>query len=211
MNKKYLYFLPSLIITFIGACFLIASFAAAKEGYNWKFNFIVFILSILLNWIYWFRLAVLKVLDIKIIGKYIIFSIILFFVFIFLFIAPPYKREIRFDLGEDPFVPGATITAGRTVYLWEKDFYAFGKNYENLSQKIQIKMQTDRRGSLIGHVGNDLRGWSVEKVRNAFGEPARIVRINKDLEKWIYNPWTDHLDWEMPVYIQNNILYKIGD
>jgi hypothetical protein len=72
-------------------------------------------------------------------------------------------------------------------------------------------MQIARQGSLIGHIGTDLQGWSAEWIRYAFSDPADIIQVDESLEKWIYHPWTNHPDWEMPVYVQGGELLRIGD
>jgi hypothetical protein len=80
-----------------------------------------------------------------------------------------------------------------------------------IEKQVMEKMQTDRQGNLIKYVGTDLHGWNKEKILLAFGEPIKLVELEENLEKWIYHPWTNHPDWEMPVYVQNGVLLKIGD
>ena len=116
------------------------------------------------------------------------------------------------NLGPDPFVPSTRITSHKRVPFWNIDFWITDKMYSEKYRDGQItKMQKSRQGSLIGHIGIDLQGWTDEKIVTAFGEPAKIIEVNENLKKWIYHPWTNHLDWEMPVYVQNGTLLKIGD
>ena len=113
-------------------------------------------------------------------------------------------------MGPDPFSPRATITSHRTFAIWEKEFWSKSAREKYRLNRLK-RMQITRQGSLIGHVGTDLRGWSDEKIKTAFGEPAKIIQVDESLEKWIYHPWTNYPDWEMPVYVQNGALLKIGD
>ena len=116
------------------------------------------------------------------------------------------------NLGPDPFAPSTNITSYRRIPFWSIDFWITDKMFSEKYRDEQIaKMQKTRQGSLIGHIGTDLQGWTEEKIVTAFGEPTKIIEVNKNLKKWIYHPWTNHLDWEMPVYIQNGVLLKIGD
>ncbi|MDO8499501.1 MAG: hypothetical protein Q7S66_02465 [bacterium] len=121
-------------------------------------------------------------------------------------------RARTLNLGPDPFVPSTDITSYRRVPLWSIDYWITDKMYnEKYRDKQVAQMQKTRQGSLIGHIGTDLQGWIDEKIVTAFGEPVKIIQVNENLEKWIYHPWTNHLDWEMPVYVQNGALLKIGD
>ena len=113
-------------------------------------------------------------------------------------------------MGPDPFSPGTTITSHTNFAIWQKEYWLKSAQ-EEYRQDHFAHMQTTRQGSLIGHVGTDLQGWSDEKIKTAFGEPAKIIKVDESLEKWIYHPWTNHPNWEMPVYVQNGTLLKIGD
>lgn len=116
------------------------------------------------------------------------------------------------NLGPDPFVSGTNITSQRSVPFWNIDFWITDEMYsEKYRDEKIVNMQKTRQGSLIGHIGTDLQGWTDEKIITAFGEPTKIIQVHENLEKWIYRPWTNHLDWEMPVYIQSGVLLKIGD
>ncbi len=116
------------------------------------------------------------------------------------------------DLGPDPFVPKTTITSHQQVPFWSIDFWVTDEMYIKRNREKKIAdMQKARQGSLIGHVGTDLQGWSRERVLYAFGSPSKITPMGGGLEKWVYHPWTNHPDWEMPVYLQDDVLLKIGD
>jgi|GEM_PF-1320956 len=121
-------------------------------------------------------------------------------------------RARALNLGPDPFVPSSNITSHRRVPFWSIDFWITDKMYSEKYREDKIaKMQKTRQGSLIGHIGTDLQGWTDEKIVTAFGKPAKTIQVDESLEKWIYHPWTNHPDWEMPVYVQNGVLLKIGD
>ena len=121
-------------------------------------------------------------------------------------------KERKLNLGPDPFVPSTNITSYRRVPFWSIDFWITDKMYREKYRDEKIaEMQKTRQGSLIGHIGTDLQGWSDEKIKTAFGEPAKIIKVDESLKKWIYHPWTNYPDWEMPVYVQDGTLLKIGD
>ena len=113
-------------------------------------------------------------------------------------------------MGPDPFVPETNITSGMHVGIWQKEYW-FKSAQANYRLRHLKEMQITRQGSLIGHVGTDLQGWTAEEIKYAFYEPSKVIKIAANLEKWIYHPWTNHPEWEMPVYVQDGLLLKIGD
>lgn len=209
MKKKILLFLPTIFLCLISAYILLAGIFG--HGWNRKYLAIAFIISILLNFFYYLWLATTKRISTRFTVFYIPIAFVIFVVFIF---SIPNSfwviREVRFNMGPDPFSPGTEITSSRSFGIWQKEYW-FKSAQEEYRLKRLKHMQTARQGSLIGHVGTDLQGWSIEKIKTAFGEPAKIIKVDESLEKWIYHPWTNHPDWDMPVYVQNGTLLKIGD
>ncbi len=209
MKKKLLLLLPTVILCLMSAyIFLVGVYG---RGWNREYILIAFLVSILVNFLYYLWLVITKRIGTKLTVFYIPISTILFVLFIHFILSPPYRRDVNLNLGEDPFAPGTTISGGTRFYFWEPGFYSLGNELKNREEKRKAEMRITRQGSLIGHVGTDLKGWSAEKIKNAFGEPRKILQLNENLEKWIYYPWTNHTDWEMPVYVQNKMLLKIGD
>ncbi|MFC1787874.1 hypothetical protein ACFLZY_01495 [Patescibacteria group bacterium] len=210
MKKQALYLIPSIALIFVSSYIFLVGLAVGREGgnhYPWLGIFVVFIL---LNFFYYLWLALTKRINNKWIIFYVPVALFLFIAFNFLMMYPPWLKNVSFNLGPDPFYNGTTITGGGTFLIWEKEFWSESAREEHRLNYIK-HMQTARQGSLIGHVGTNLQGWSEEKIRTAFGEPAKIDRLTDGLEIWIYHPWTNHPDWEMPVYVKNGVLLRIGD
>lgn len=203
-------FIPSVILALISAYSLAAGFAVARNGGDYSFYWNLLIVSLVAHALYFAWLLITKRAEPVTIASYVIISLLLFIVFVPLISRPPIFRQITFEMGPDPFFPSSTISSAKTFNIWEKEFWS-QEAQEQWRKDYLKQIQTARQGSLIGHVGTDLQGWSVEKIRYAFGEPAKIIAVEKGLEKWIYHPWTDHTDWEMPVYVNDGLLLKIGD
>ncbi len=209
MKKKILLFVPTAFLCLVSAYILLAGIYG--RGWNRGHLLIAFIVSIFLNFFYYLWLATTKRISIKFTIFYIPIAFVVFIVFIF---SIPNRfwviREVRFNMGPDPFAPSTNITSIRSFGIWQKEYWLKSAQEEYRLERLK-HMQTARQGSLIGHIGTDLQGWSNEKIKTAFGEPAKIITIDESLEKWIYHPWTNHPDWEMPVYVQHGTLLKIGD
>jgi hypothetical protein len=98
-----------------------------------------------------------------------------------------------------------------TYYIWEIEYWSQSVR-DKQSLKYLLQSRTARQGQLIGHVGDGLlRGWPAEKIVCAFNEPSKIIQVDENTEKWIYHPWKNHPEWEMPVYVRDGILLKVGD
>jgi len=209
MKKKILLFLPTLFLCLVSAYIFLAGIYG--HGWNRTHLLIAFVVSIFLNFLYYLWLTTTKRLGTKLTVLYIPIAFVLFVVFIFSIMNRFWIiREVSFNMGPDPFSPGTTITSHTNFAIWQKEYWLKSAQ-EEYRQDHFAHMQTTRQGSLIGHVGTDLQGWSDEKIKTAFGEPAKIIKVDESLEKWIYHPWTNHPNWEMPVYVQNGTLLKIGD
>lgn len=209
MKKKILLFLPTAFLCLVSAHILLAGIYG--RGWNRTHVLIAFITSIFLNFLYYFWLATTKRISTKFTILYIPIAFVIFVVFIFSILNRFWIiREVRFNMGPDPFVPSTNITSIRPFGIWQKEYWLQSAQEEYRLESLK-HMQTARQGSLIGHIGTGLQGWSNEKIKTAFGEPAKIITIDENLEKWIYHPWTNHPDWEMPVYVQHGTLLKIGD
>lgn len=209
MNKKIIFFIPTTILSILSAWI----FLVYIYGDNWnKFHVaLTFFVSVLLNIFYLFWLVKTESINIRFLPHYLLIALCTFIISAYFIASPPYKRMINLDLGPDPFFPDGIIGSSVTFYFWEKGFYDPEEAVKVVKRERIKQMQIARQGSLIGHVGEDLAGWSDERIRNAFGRPVRIDNVSDGVERWIYHPWTDHADWEMPVYIKNKVLFKIGD
>lgn len=199
---------PTIFLCFVSAY---TALVYIDNGYYRNEALIALLGSLFVHFLYFIWLTTTKRIGTKLAVFYIPIALVLFIVFAYSIMYPPYKRGVRLDLGPDPFSADTSITGFTEFYFWQKGFYFPKKVSKEVAEEEKIRMQVTRQGSLIGHVGNDLFGWSEEKIETAFGVPSDIVVIDSNLEKWMYHPWTNHPDWEMPVYIQNNTLFKIGD
>jgi hypothetical protein len=209
MKKKILLLIPTTLLCFISSFILLVGIYS--NGRNKTHILIAFIVSIFFNFLYYLWLATTKRIDTKLTIFYIPITFILFIFFIFAILNKFWIiRDIKFNMGPDPFEPSTTITSGRPFGIWHKEYW-FKSAREEYRLKHLINIQTIRQGNLIKYVGIALQGWSYEQIKTTFGEPAKIIKMEKNLEKWIYHPWTNHPDWEMPVYVENEKLLKIGD
>lgn len=223
MNKKYLYFIPFLILIIISAYTVVSLFYSLLGGLhapnsilvdkNINYYFWIFISSAILNIVYCIYLLKYKKVSKKTFFIYLPVTFLMFIALLYFFMQRPYgKREVSINIGEDPFVSGTKISSFKVFNYWESGFYLPKFIVRSIyADDIRHQMQVDRRGSLIGHVGTDLQGWSDEKILRAFGKPAEIIKVNENMEKWIYHPWSDRPNWEMPVYVKNGELMKVGD
>ena len=185
MKKKILLLVPTVFLCLISAYILLAGIYG--RGWNRTHLLIAFIVSIFLNFFYYLWLATTKRIGTKLTIFYIPIAFILFLVFIFSIINRFWIiREISFNMGPDPFSPGTTITSHTNFVIWQKEYW-LKSSRENYRQDHFVHMQTTRQGSLIGHIGTDLQGWSDEKIKTAFGEPAKIIEVDESLKKWIYH------------------------
>jgi len=212
MKYKILLFLPTALSCLISA-YIIWMGLIGSPRINRTYLLIELIFIISLNLIYFLWLAITKRIGRILSILYIPIAFILLVIF---FIAIPNQfwliKTVKLDMGPDPFYidQSATIGANYKFGIWEKGYWSEAAREEVRLERLN-QMQTARQGSLIGHIGSDLQGWSTERIRFAFGEPAKIIKEDENLEKWIYHPWTNHPDWEMPVYVQDGLLLKIGD
>ncbi len=212
MKNKFFFLVPSIFLIYFSSYVFLVGLRAGMEGENLKPYLLVFIISLFANFFYYLWLALKRRIDHKLVVLYVPAACILFGLFVYAMISPPYKRSAELNLGLDPFSSSDASTIRRTsFYFWEKGFYFPEKAIKQREIEEKAKVQKTRRGSLIGHVGTSLQGWSSEKILDAFGEPLNIIQVEHDLEKWIYDPWTDHPDWEMPVYVKDGVLSMIGD
>ena len=139
----------------------------------------------------------------------IIISVIIFFL-VYRIIMLGRIRQL--DFGSESFDPCADFKSRQYVLIWGTDYWRSDDSfYKKYHDKEKNKIQKKRLGCLTGHFGTELTGWPDEKIKSAFGEPSKLIKMEGNLEKWIYHPWTNHPDWEMPVYVKNNKLLKIGD
>lgn len=215
MKKSLLIFTPVLLIA-LSYLFWITFWINIKDDVlgNARPLFIALVLISIFHFGYWLYIVSLRLRK-KVATWIVLLSIPLAVVYIVIqlfSIIVVNGRHRYLNLGPDPFGMGRDITSVYAVPMWHIDYWISDKAFEKKYRDKRIsEMQITRRGSLIGHVGTSLQGWTDDHILYAFGEPSKIVKVGGDLEKWIYHPWTNHPDWEMPVYVQNGALLRIGD
>ena len=221
MKKKILLLLPTVFLCLVSAYIALAS-SISFEGSgseNRAYLLIPFLLSIFLNLLYYLWLSKTKRLGTKLTVFYIPIALILFVVFFFsiffVIMRPPWRKIVRYDLGPDPLYEGANMVTAGIFSIWEKEFWSKRAQEEYRLKVILKEMQTAKQVDLITSPGTDLQGWSDEKIKSVFGEPTKIIKVDESLEKWIYHPrpQTNNPDlemWEVPVYVLNGALLKIG-
>lgn len=215
MKKPLLIFIPVLLII-ASYFFWITFWINIKDNIlgNARSFFIALALVSIFHFGYWIYIISLRIR--KKVATWIVFLstplVVVYILAQLLYIMVISGGYRSLDLGPDPFFMDTNITSSYVVPIWRIDYWVADKAFEAKYRDKKIReMQITRRGSLIGHIGTSLQGWTDERILYAFGEPSKIIKVNEELEKWFYNPWTDHPDWEMPVYVQNGVLLKIGD
>lgn len=149
MKKKIIYLIPTFFLLFISAYIFVSGWVAAMEAYDLKLYFITFTISVFLNFFYYLWLALTKRISHKLAIFYIPAALVFFVIFIFSIINPPWLKQVRFEIGQDPFSGGATTTGYGTFAIWEKEFWS--KSAREEYRLIQFKhVQAAMRGSLIG-------------------------------------------------------------
>ena len=99
-----------------------------------------------------------------------------------------------------------------TVSLWEKEFWmAYPDAQSSLSQTYERQSLSDRLLKFSDpKISGEVFGIEQEQARKAFGDPRSIGTTQEGVEVWIYYPWQDHPDWELPVYFRDARLIGVG-
>jgi hypothetical protein len=203
LKNEFITYSIATILTILLAFSFVGVFLRAKEAYSIKEPFLFFCLfgSVLLFWLLYNKKFNKKIISIL---------ILFFFITIFFIINPPHKRNVRFDLGVDPFSRNTRITLGTSLYIWEKEFWMSQKQLNaTLGEEFNKSIKKDR---MLNNAGKtDVVGWTEEEVILSFGEPKSKNKISETEEIWYYSAWKDNPDWTMPVYMENGKLKLIGD
>lgn len=203
VKSEFITNLIAIILTIFLAFSFVWIWFRVKEGYSIKEPFVFFCLIgfVLLFWLLYNKKFNIKIVTIL---------ILLFFVSTFFIINPPYKRNVSIDLGVDPFSRNTRITAGMSVYIWEKEFWMSQEQLNTtLGEELNKNIRKDR---ILNNAGKlDVVGWTEEELVHAFGEPKSINKISESGEVWYYSAWKEHSDWMMPLYMENGRLKLIGD
>lgn len=214
--KRSLFILLPILFFLLACLFWVVFRIHIKDDIlgNAQLFFILFVAANIVHTIYFIYIFYLR--RKKIVKNSTVFyslpPLVIFFLASIIYYSVSMGRGRYLNLGPDPFAPSSNITSIRRVPMWSVDYWISDKKYyEKYYDKKIADMQKTRQGSLIGHVGTDLQGWSEEQIISAFGTPTKIIQVSENSNKFMYHPWTNHPDWEMPVYVQDGVLLKIGD
>ena len=209
MKKTWHYFIPTFIMAGIAAYFLLAGMFGDGWG---REPAGLFLCITIIHLIYFIWLTAKKRISTKLAFGYIPIALLFFIFIIYVVVKPPILKIEKLSLGPDPYYPSSTISSKEEFWIWQPGFWSQSVR-DSRKQYRKEKIRTARQGSMFDHTGTELAGWSEYDIIRAYGEPARIDVINSSTKKWIYHPWKKdgQKDWEMPVYVTNGLLERIGD
>ncbi|MFH1286672.1 MAG: hypothetical protein ABII02_02885 [Candidatus Magasanikbacteria bacterium] len=117
------------------------------------------------------------------------------------------ERVIQIDVGENPYIPGEMHNPPVRMHVWNIGFWT-----GSISEEKEMQLVEEHKyARLIKHIGDEKAiGWDETMVKGAFNEPDRIIKTEGG-ETWLYRAWQNHPDWELPVYMKDGLLLKIGD
>lgn len=222
--KKMIYLVFSVILIFVSLYLFGIGFGVGREGGRWEPYFLWFILSLFTNLVYYIWLS--KKMGSRFTVFYIPWALVMLVFLAWFFTSRPWIKHISLDFGPDPMIWDSDLKTlgfsrhalggGRGMYgavefkIWEKEFWLDNAQEEYRTGEIK-KLQILRRDELPRHIGYEFKGWDIERIKAAFGDPAKIIPLSVGLDKWVYEASTDRLKQEISIYVQNNKLDKIGD
>lgn len=135
-----------------------------------------------------------------------LFAVLTFVAFVgmvWFVVATPLQKEFRLVLDDNPLLyggepVGVVVDAG----ILTRQYWMNRDDARASLTEIYNKKEKDSRLIKFSHPKSmaEIIGVSEEVVVAAFGEPARR-QVEGEYEVWTYYPWSDHADWEMPVYV----------